>query len=349
MASRDKIDIHGMEVSGLESLMGEIGESAYAGRQAFRWAHKLQACRFDEMTSLSKALRSRLSTIADLPPAEIAAHRLSVDRTEKFLFRLDDGESIESVLIPEERRLTLCISAQVGCRLGCTFCATGRAGFVRDLTTGEIVRQVYGVHRSIGKGRRITNIVLMGMGEPLLNFENTMRALRILCHAQGMNFSPRRITLSTVGIIPQMARLDGNFWVNLAVSLNAASSEVRARLMPVECTYPIDELLRACRSLPMPGRSRITFEYVLIRGENDSLDEARSLACKLRGLKCKINIILYNPVPGIPYRTPDAERVERFRMVLIDAHYNALVRESRGADIAAACGQLRGEIDGGET
>ena len=346
-SSSEKIDIHGMEISDLESLMGEIGEPAYAGRQAFRWAHKLQACRFDEMTSLSKALRSRISTIVDLPPVEIAAHRLSVDGTEKFLFRLQDGEFVESVLIPEEKRLTLCISSQVGCRLGCTFCATGRAGFMRNLTTAEIVRQVYGVHRSLARERRITNIVLMGMGEPLLNFESTIRALSILCLAQGMNFSPRRITLSTVGIIPQMERLKGDFWVNLAVSLNAASSEVRERLMPVERSYPIDELLCACRTLPMPGRSRITFEYVLIRGENDSLDEARALACKLRGLKCKINLIRFNPIPGIPYRAPDPDRVERFRMVLIDAHYNALVRESRGADIAAACGQLRGEIDAG--
>lgn len=340
----ERIDIQGMEISDLETLMEEIGEPARAGRQAFRWAHKLQACRFDEMTSLSKELRSRISAIVDLPTVEIAAHRYSADGTEKFLFRLRDGESVESVLIPDERRLTLCISSQVGCSLGCTFCATGRAGFVRDLTTAEILRQVYGVHRTLVGERRITNIVLMGMGEPLLNFESTMRALRILCHAQGMNFSPRRITLSTVGIVPQMERLDGDFWVNLAVSLNAASSEVRERLMPVDRSYPIEELLHACRKLPMPGRSRITFEYVLIRGENDSLDEARALACRLRGLKCKINLIPFNPIPGIPYRAPDPDRVEKFRMVLIDAHYNALVRESRGADIAAACGQLRSEI-----
>ena len=349
MGARKKLDIHGLEVVDLEAVLGKIGAPPYAGRQAFRWAHKLQACRFEEMTNLSKSLRGKLPEVLDLPEAATAAHRVSKDGTEKFLFRLHDGESVESVLIPDGKRRTLCISTQVGCSLACAFCATGRGGLVRNLSTAEIARQVYGVYRSLpsspGEEARITNLVLMGMGEPLLNVDNTMRALRILCHDQGMNFSPRRITLSTAGVIPGMKKLDGDFWVNLAVSLNAATSEVRRQIMPVERTYPLDNLLRACKSLPLPGRSRITFEYVLLRGVNDSLDEARTLAAKLRGIRCKINLLPFNPVPGIPFEAPDPERVEAFRMILIDAHYNALVRDSRGGDIAAACGQLRGEVD----
>jgi 23S rRNA (adenine2503-C2)-methyltransferase len=273
-----------------------------------------------------------------------AREQRATDGTRKFLFRLQDGEEIESVLIPDEDRLTACISTQVGCPLACRFCLTGLMGMRRNLKAGEIVGEVLALQDALAAGERISNIVLMGMGEPLLNLPEVERALRILCDDHGAGFSPRRITLSTAGHVPGIARLAASdLGVNLAVSLSATTDEVRDRLMPINRRWPIADLLNACRAYPLPNRRRLTFEYVMLDGENDSPEDARRLVRLLRGIRCKINLIPFNATPDLPDRPSPRERVEAFQQILIDAHLTATIRESRGRDIAAACGMLRVE------
>ncbi len=340
---------------GLEAYIVEMGLPKYRAAQIFEWIYRNRASTFAEMTNIAKPERGMLAD-----RFSISAHRLltverSIDGTRKFLFGLEDNHTIESVLIPDEDRNTLCISSQVGCAQACRFCLTGGGGFRRNLAAFEIADQVLQVEillgeetgRTVGgappeQSRLITNIVLMGMGEPLANFDAVVKALKIITAEKGLGFSTRRITLSTAGIVPEIDRLgQAGPKVNLAVSLNATTDEVRDRIMPVNRRWPIRELLAACRRFPLDERRRITFEYVLLRGVNDSEADALRLVKLLRGIRCKVNLIPFNPFPGSEFRRPDSEEVQRFRKILVDHHYTALVRESRGRDISAACGQLR--------
>jgi 23S rRNA (adenine2503-C2)-methyltransferase len=342
----------------LAAALGELGLKKYRGGQIFAWLYGRGAVSFEDMTDIAGQERALLAGRFFLPRLRPAAVETSSDGTRKFLFRLDDGHGIESVLIPDEDRLTLCVSSQVGCGQACRFCLTGAGGFTRNLKAHEIVDQVVEVERSLvenaaGRGagegppllgteRRITNLVLMGMGEPLANYDEVMKALAIVTAEKGLGVSPRRMTLSTAGLVPEMERLGkSGLKLNLAVSLNATTDEVRSRIMPVNRRYPLRDLLAACRRYPHEPRRRITFEYVLLRGVNDSAEDARRLVRLLHGIRCKINLIPFNPFPGSEFGRPEDGRVEQFQKILVAHHYTAPVRASRGRDISAACGQLR--------
>lgn len=342
-------DLKGMTRRELETFVEALGERAFRGRQIMRWIYHRGAEDFSVMSDLPKALRKRLSERARLSRLELIAEEESRDGTRKFLFGLSDGGAIESVLIPDEDRLTLCVSTQVGCAMGCRFCLTARGGFARDLTAAEIVDQVLQVRRLLPSSKRITNVVLMGMGEPLANYQEVVKAIEVMEDDLGLGLSARRITLSTVGLLPELERLfaDG-VRCRLAISLNASDQETRQRLMPISRKYPLEQLLDVCRRLPLPPRERITFEYVLIAGVNSSPEDARRLASILKGIRCKVNLIPLNEAPEIPFRSPSREEILEFQRILIEAGYTALIRESRGADISAACGQLRGKVIRGE-
>jgi 23S rRNA (adenine2503-C2)-methyltransferase len=331
----------------LTSLIAGLGKEQYRARQIMRWLYRHGASSVEEMTDLAKELRAELGRTARVSSLAPLAVEQSNDGTRKYLFDLGDGNQVESVLIPDDGRLTLCISTQAGCAMGCRFCLTGRGGFARDLTTGEILDQILGVVRELGPKEQITNCVLMGMGEPLANYEVVTRALGIMASDLGFGLSRRRITLSTVGLIPQIKRLFAEgVPCRLAISLNASSQKVRAYLMPIARRYPLNALLAACRSLPLSPRERITFEYVLIREVNDTEEDARRLTQILRGIRCKMNLIPLNECPGIPFRRPREKAVLCFQKILMEGGYTTIIRESRGGTISAACGQLRGRIRG---
>jgi 23S rRNA (adenine2503-C2)-methyltransferase len=333
------VDLKGMACEELEGYFAARGEPRYRARQVFAWLHRRGARSFDEMTDLPVRLRADLSGGAGLFSLRPADERRSADGTVKLVFLAADRSRVETVRIPEEGHVTLCVSTQVGCAMGCTFCATGRMGFVRNLAVAEIVDQVYLAEAA---GGRISNVVLMGMGEPLHNLEEVTRALSILLHPLGRNLSRRHVTLSTAGLAPALAELGRRQVVNLAVSLNATTDGVRDRLMPINRKHPIAELLAACRGFPLPPTRRLTFEYVLLAGVNDSLEDARRLVSLLRPLRAKVNVIPFNEVAGIDFRRPANEHVLAFRDVLVEGRLSAFVRDPRGADIAAACGQLGG-------
>ncbi len=338
------VDLVGLLRSEVETLMGELGEPAYRGRQLFRWVQARRTRDVDAMTSLPRELRAVLAGRIRVSRPEISRLQRSLDGTRKYLFRLDDGEEIESVLIPDDGRLTACISTQAGCPLACRFCLTGLMGLRRNLRAAEIVGQILALQVGLEQGERISNIVLMGMGEPLLNFPQVERALRILSDEQGANFSPRRITLSTAGHAPGIRKLAASdLGVNLAVSLSATTDAVRGEIMPINRRWPIAELLGACRAYPLPHRRRLTFEYVMLDGVNDSPGDAKRLVGLLRGIRCKLNLIPFNTAPDLPDRASPRERVEAFQRILHDAGLTATIRESRGWDISAACGMLRVE------
>lgn len=328
----------------LQTRLVEQGLKKFRADQIFAWLYSRHARSFQEMTNIAKSERSLLSSVFVIPSPAIIRTETSADGTRKFLLELEDKRTVECVLIPDEGRQTLCISSQVGCRQACRFCLTGSKGFIRDLKSFEIVDQVLEIASLVKQeGRRgITNIVLMGMGEPLANFDEVIKALSIITAERGLGFSPRRVTVSTDGLVPEIDRLGrSGIKVNLAVSLNAATDEVRDRIMPVNRRYPIRELLAACRRFPLEPRRRITFEYVMLKGVNDSEEDARHLAELLRGIKCKVNLIPFNPFPGSEFGRPDEAAVRGFQKILLSRHYTAPVRESRGRDISAACGQLR--------
>ena len=324
----------------LELWAQQGGQPAYRARQLLKWLYSQNAEDFQVMTNLSKDFRGWLAENARISRVKLEKVLIDVDGTRKLLLRLQDGESIESVLIDEGERLTLCLSSQVGCSYGCRFCLTGRDGFRRHLTAGEIVDQICVARKELGEGERLTNLVFMGMGEPLANLEQVLKSLTIITSDHGLNFSTRRITLSTVGLIPEMLKLSSLFPIKLAVSLHAADNETRSRIMPINRRYPLEELLNACRSLELPRRNRITFEYLLLGGVNDSPEAARKLAKLLRGLRAKINIILFNEYPGAKFKAPSPSNVEEFQKILQEKHFTATVRQSHGAGIMAACGQL---------
>ncbi len=320
---------------------------SYRAKQVWQWLFQKRATSFDRMTNLSGSLRARLSEEFSLSRLTLHHRAESRDGTIKFLFGLSDGQSIESVLIPETKRLTLCISTQAGCGFGCAFCATAVLGLKRNLRSSEILDQIIDASRTLTCDRRITHVVLMGMGEPLANYGQTLRALEVMADTSwGLGFSPRRITLSTVGLVPQIRKLMEETRVNLAISLHAPTDELRSRLMPVNRKYALAELMDCCRSLPIPRRKRITFEYVLLRGVNDSALEAQQLGELLRGIRCKVNLIPFNPHPESEFQRPSAAAVERFQQTLQERGLQINVRRPRGDDIRAACGQLQGEEQG---
>ncbi|MBI4710042.1 MAG: 23S rRNA (adenine(2503)-C(2))-methyltransferase RlmN [Nitrospirae bacterium] len=332
----------------LYAFIERLGQSSYRARQIINWIYKKFAASFDEMTDLPAALREELKKTAYISNVNLLKKQVSKDGTQKFLFELEDGKTIESVLIPDKNRLTLCISSQVGCAMGCKFCMTGRLGLKRNLMAYEIVDQVIAASRIIAEGTlkptRITSIVFMGMGEPLNNFDEVIEALRRLTSL--LDFSGQKITVSTAGIVPKISALaQKGPGVNLAVSLNASTDEIRSKIMPVNKRYPIKELITACRRFPLAPRKRITFEYVLLKGINDSKTDAVRLTKLLRGIKSKVNLIPYNPVPSIvplEDKKPEAEQILLFQKILTDAGITAIIRKSKGQDILAACGQLKG-------
>jgi len=328
---------------GLAAWLAARGIAPYRAAQILRWVHRRRVTDFEAMTDLSRELRALLAAHWRIAPPAIRERLASADGTEKFLFGLEDGEAVEGVLLPERGHLTLCVSSQVGCAQGCRFCLTGRGGFRRNLRAAEIVGQVLSVRRAIPEPERLTNLVFMGMGEPLANLENLLRALAVLTDADlGAGFAAKRITVSTAGIAPQMLEFGRKSRVSLAVSLNAADDETRSRLMPVNRTWPLAELLAACRRYPLPPGRRLTFEYILIRGVNDSPADARRLCRLLAPLRCKVNLIPFNPHPGSDFARPAEETILAFQEVLLAARLTAIIRRSKGEDILAACGQLRG-------
>jgi 23S rRNA (adenine2503-C2)-methyltransferase len=325
----------------LESWLSERRQPRYRANQIQKWLFQKGTAHFSQMTNLAADLRELLEENFTISRLRTLRSDSSRDGTVKFLFGLADGPSIESVLIPEAKRLSLCISTQAGCGFGCAFCATALMGLKRNLRASEILDQILEVRKSLPPHERITHVVLMGMGEPLANYPQTLRALRILTDADtGIGISPRRVTLSTVGLVPQIKKLMEETPVNLAVSLHATTDELRSRLMPVNRKYSLERLIDCCRSLPLRRRRRITFEYVLLRGVNHSLEDARRLSKLLKGIRCKINLIPFNPHPGSPFQRPTPDEIEQFQNALSAAGHQVNVRRPRGDDIQAACGQL---------
>lgn len=337
-----KSNIKDLRLEELQDWLSERREPRYRADQIRRWLFQRKAAAFAEMSDLSAALRDALGESFTISRLDTAQRSDSRDGTVKFLFGLSDGLSIESVLIPETKRLTLCISTQAGCGLGCAFCATALLGLKRNLQASEIVDQVLEAARTLPADKRITHVVLMGMGEPLANYAETLKALSLLTDAKsGVGISPRRVTLSTVGLVPQIKRLIDETRVNLAISLHATTDAARSELMPINRKYSLSELIECCRALPIPKRRRITFEYVLLRGVNDSAEDARRLSRLLRGIRSKINLIPFNPHPGSRFERPAPAEIEAFQNLLHAEGYQINVRRPRGDDIQAACGQLQ--------
>ncbi len=333
----------------IEALFTQKGLPAFRGRQVFRWLSVVGVDSFQQMTDLPKELRRDLEREFSIALPELARQEVSRDGTRKMALRLEDGEVIECVLIPERDHYTLCVSSQVGCAMGCAFCLTGRMGFRRNLSAGEITSQVLKAQeilssQGLDKKKPLRNLVFMGMGEPLANYEAVIKALNILLYSKGFDFSPRRVTVSTVGLVPQIRRLGQEIRVKLAVSLHAADNQIRTSLVPVNKKYPLKEIIKACKNFPLKRGWRITFEYVLLAGINDSLGQAQRLAKLLRGVPAKINLIPFNEDPSLPFKRPDDKTVLAFQEILMQAGYVATVRQSKGQDIAAACGQLRGVL-----
>ena len=367
-------NLFGLDRAGLEAAMTELDEPAYRARQMYVWLYRRRVRDLAAMTDLGKGLRARLESGFEVRWPEVAARDVSRDGTIKYLFQLDDGATIESVFIPEERRRTICISTQAGCPLKCAFCLTGIAGYERNLKPWEILGQVATVmdeapragdslpreragvwgadsapqlneraRDSLPRERKTKpwNVVVMGMGEPLLNYEATVHALRVLMDPDGFAVAPKKLTLSTVGILPALEKLMAEpVRPNLAISLHAPEPGLRRQLMPIEEKYRLEDVIAAAQRYPIPRGGRVTYEYVLLKGVNDSTTHARQLARRLRGSRAKVNLIPLNPAPEIPFEAPTPEAVDAFAAILADAHVTVSVRRPRGQDILAACGQL---------
>ncbi len=341
MPAASRLNLAELDVLELEGALESRGHQRFHARQLFRWIYRRGIVDFEKMTDLSKDLRARLAQEFEVVTPKVESDLRSADGTRKFVLELADHRCIEAVFIPDTPAMTFCISTQVGCAMGCGFCLTGKMGLVRHLTAGEIAGQVRALAAATGLLDHPFNIVLMGMGEPLHNYDNTMKALRMLHDANGLSVSPRRVTLSTVGIVPGLQRLAHEpLMPNLAISLHATTDEQRSELVPPNRKYPLADILETCRNFPLKRRSRITFEYVMLAGVNDTAEDARRLARLLSGIKAKVNLIPLNPAPGIPFERPSDERVDRFAQILADRYLTVSVRKSRGQDIRAACGQL---------
>jgi len=341
-AADDRVELMGMSVSELEAFAVDVlGEKKFRGRQLFKWIYQKRTTDFDAMTDIGKAIRARLAEVAKISRFEVRAAPESADGTIKFLWGLHDGLQIESVLIPEERRLTLCISSQVGCNLGCDFCVTAKGGFTRNLTKAEILGQIVQAQEH-APDKPITNIVLMGMGEPLLNLDNVVESMETAQQPDGLGLSHRKITLSTVGLVPQLKKLGQRSRINLAVSLHGSTDANRSALMPVNDKYSIEDLIAALKAFPLPHRKQITIEYILLRGVNDDVADAHRLAKLLRGVRAKVNLIPYNDNPFTEYQRPADRDIVAYQEALMSHGIHTVVRLNRGGDIGAACGQLGG-------
>ncbi len=336
---KGKINLKGLWIEDFEKILDDLGEKRYRARQLALWIYGKRATDFSQMSDLSKDIRDRLNQIAYIENIKLVKSQTSErDLSEKSLFELSDGEKIESVLMREGKRVTACISTQAGCALGCTFCATGKMGFKRNLTTGEIVDQAF----ALSTAPPVTHVVVMGMGEPLMNYENTLLALKIISNEMGLSLTAGRLTLSTAGIPKMIDKLASeNLKVGLAISLNAPTDEKRNQLMPINKKHPIDQLLKSAKIFAKKMKRRVTFEYVLIKDANDSEKDALALSKLVTGIPCKINLIPYNPVPDLPYERPSEEKIIAFRDYLYPRCPAVTLRRSKGEDILAACGQLR--------
>jgi 23S rRNA (adenine2503-C2)-methyltransferase len=349
VSAAEKTNLLNLDRTAMQEFFVGIGEKPFRATQVIQWIHQYGVDDFDAMTNLGKELRARLRDTAEIHVPEIIQDQTAADGTRKWLLRLNDGNAIETVFIPEEDRGTLCVSSQVGCTLNCSFCSTGHQGFNRSLTVAEIISQLLVANHALGrdpKGDRIiTNVVLMGMGEPLLNFDNVLPAMRLMLDDYAYGLSRRRVTLSTAGVVPMLERLREECPVSLAVSLHAPNDALRDQLVPLNKKYPIQELLEACRRYCADSpRSRVTFEYVMLEGINDSIENAHELARILSDVPSKVNLIPFNPFPQTQYRRSSKQAIDRFRDVLIAAGLTTITRKTRGDDIDAACGQLAGRV-----
>jgi len=360
LASSPRTNLLAMTREELEAWFVARGEKPFRARQIFRWIHRMGVGDFAAMTDVAKALRAQLAECAAVLPPQVISDRVSGDGTRKWLLDLGGGNAVETVFIPERSRGTLCISTQAGCALDCAFCATGKQGFNRNLTVGEIIGQLWLANHVLGpayeqarledgdwtdNGRVVTNVVMMGMGEPLANFDAVVRAIRIMLDDFGYGLSRRRVTVSTSGLVPAIDRLREECPVALAVSLHAANDRLRDELVPINKKYPLKELLAACaRYLTASPRDFIMFEYVLLAGVNDTPRDADALLALTRDIPCKFNLIPFNPFPGSPFRRPDPQRVRDFAERLMAAGRVTTIRRTRGDDVAAACGQLAGQV-----
>ena len=344
-----RINLLDLDEVRLREFFLSIGEKPFRAEQILKWIYHQGVTDFDQMTNLSKDLRQNLERVAVVEPPKVLSEQVSLDGTTKWLIGFGGGNAVETVFIPEPNRGTLCISSQVGCALNCTFCATGAQGFNRNLSTGEIIGQVWLAARALGHERngkrRITNVVLMGMGEPLLNFDAVTAALSLLRHDLGFGFAAKRVTLSTAGLVPGIDQLRETIDVALAVSLHAPEDTLRETLVPLNKKYPIKELMRSCADYVSDKHKRtVTFEYTLIDGVNDQPEHARKLVKLLRRLPSKLNLIPFNPFPGTRYRCSPDERIRKFQEIVMAGGLIATVRKTRGDDIDAACGQLAGKV-----
>lgn len=343
------VNLLDFDASGLAAFFAENGEKPFRARQVLRWIHRGGQSDFDAMSDLAKSLRAKLKGMAAVIPPTVVSDRLSDDGTRKFLFDVGGGNAVETVFIPEDERGTLCISTQAGCALDCSFCSTGKQGFNRNLSVAEIIGQLWQANRALGADpageRIISNVVLMGMGEPLANFDNSVKALRLMLDDNAYGLSRRRVTVSTSGLVPMIDRLGDECAVALAVSLHAPNDALRDELVPINRKYPLRELMAACiRYLDKAPRDFVTFEYVMLAGVNDSDAQARELLALTRDVSCKFNLIPFNPFPGSPYLRSASPRIRRFAEILIDAGVVTTTRKTRGDDIDAACGQLAGQV-----
>jgi 23S rRNA (adenine2503-C2)-methyltransferase len=344
MSTDCKTDFKTLNFKEFAEIIKSLDKPEYVAQNIYKWVYKRRVEDFDQMTDIAKKLREHLKENMIIPSVELLRKESSSDGTVKFLFRLSDGNTIESVYIPYEGRVTLCVSAQVGCKMGCAFCFTAQQGFIRSLTASEIINQVLAANdEAIRSGtREVSNVVFMGMGEPLDNIENVIKAVDILTEDNGLAFGSRKITVSTCGIIPKMIEFKEKCKAKLAISLNAADDKVRNNLMPVNKTYPLKSLISCIKKLSLRNYEFVTFEYILFAGINDSDEDAIALTRLIKGLPAKVNLIYFNPHPGAPgFSPPDAKRMFDFAQILLDRGIICRARESRGGDISAACGQLR--------
>ena len=341
------LNLRNLTLEELKEFAVKLGEPSYRGEQIFHWITCKEALSFWEMTDLPKTLRKRLSEEFSLALPEIIETKIDVDGTTKFALKLQDGEIVETVIIPERDHFTLCVSTQVGCPLGCKFCLTAKMGFKRNLEVYEIISQVVLARRYLkekGEELPLRNIVFMGMGEPLLNLKNLIKALKILAHPKGFNYSKKRLTVSTAGLVKEMEELAKTFPTALAVSLHAPTDKIRRSLMPIARKYSIKEIISACKRFPRIKRGRTTIEYILIKDINDTPYCAHKLAELLKGFPFKVNLIPFNPHPELPFERPSQERIEKFQKILLSHGILTTVRKSKGLGIEAACGQLRAKV-----
>jgi len=346
-----KINLLDLDRDAMRAFIVDLGEKPFRADQLMKWIYHYCCDDFDQMTNVNKALREKLKRISEIKAPEVATEQKSSDGTIKWSMKVGNQE-VETVYIPEGDRVTLCVSSQVGCALACTFCSTGQQGFNRNLTVAEIIGQVWRAAKQAGaqansNRKPITNVVMMGMGEPLLNLSNVIPAMRLMMEDYGFGLSKRRVTISTSGVVPALDKLGDEIDVALAISLHAPNDKVRSEIMPINDKYPIEQFLSSVRDYlakSNANRGKVTIEYVLLDQVNDSMEQAHELAELLKGTPCKINLIPFNPYPGSPYNKPSNSRIDRFNKVLMEYDYTVLVRKTRGDDIDAACGQLVGDV-----